>query len=1346
MSHWLRILHMSDLHERVALDWMDDERKAKVHGGRASRYRVLETNLIETIEEIRNEHAIDMVCFTGDVADWGLAEEYEQATKRFDSILSAAGVPRDRLFLVPGNHDLNRKLAVPAWRELRKLSDRKVDLSKWMAGEQCPYGAKSEWRDEILKRTGAFWQWVKNGLGRGALSPKNSRHRRLGYCVAVENFGLSFPLYVIGLDSAWLAGNHDTGELLLTRRQIDLLTRDEEGKPLKGLRLALLHHPLEILADRTDSLNLLAATVDLVLHGHQHEEAIEQQMNPDRQLFVFASGSLYEGDQEDEYINSFHVMDIQTNDEGRPLSFDFQFWGWSKNGFWHPTGAIYKAAKNGRYSLVTELGKRILPKTDQVVRTAPNDLPFPYRNSSFLDVDFKDRIKQSEKTHKILRDPRKRLICIFGHPGMGKTTLAAKVLWDTENYCRDQTITGIKWDGIIYLSMKDLSFDNLFDCIKDVCSTNDQQSLDAMRRSNAGTEKIRKVLDILSSGKFIILMDGIETLLDEEGKFKTEHVKERELGQFCKKALEISSESKILLTSTKPLVTEEVGLWPRLHQERLIKGLPEKDAIARLRDLDPPGSNRLRNATDEQLAGIVTVTCGIPLALELIAHILSQKKNWCYSLEEIAAKFYHFDEVVNTLVREAYRGLDPDSKKIMEALALFDRPVSIEAICFVLESPPDSREIHESLSRLYETHLINLEWKDGDTRLFGLHPIEQSYIYYRIPDNVKGYDRRTLHKRAAKYYATKRKPREEWKDIKTDIEPQLLEFDQLLRAKEYDGAAHVMDMIDYSWYNHHKYLAYLMLLGYGTDSIIRRKELLGKLSLEQEVKNRTSLGWLYRRMGRKREGEEHFTLAVEQANGLGDAKSSIYALSEMGYFLTDNAGEHDKAEMCFKQALSISQNLEDDYSQAHVYLGLAFADFQRQHNIESLQNASKALELFKRVKTRCARYREIDCLVRLGMIHRKAGNYQSAIRTAEKGLELAEQHRLVGWKGELNSGLGFHLRAQGKFDSAIEYHKKALDLFTQQWGMKREEAVQYSYLGNLYTILGLFSDARKSFYLAEAIAKKTDLRRELSWILANSGVLYCRLGDYDKALELQQQALKILKENNHLDSQVVRFTDIAGTMLELGRLDESKNALLNAMTCAAQDEKLNLPSMLPEAYLRSPYLEDKLPHEMQSPHDHLRRGIVLTRIYLQSNDLQNALQVIDHIKNYQNQRNAHHHQTVVLHAIVFHRLGRLDEALMTYRRAMEATNDLLLKSPKNYSAKYSHGLSLSGLAAISKDEARENYSKQASEVYQNAYDMCKEDGVVKDAISIFREIPKHEGVTNLVFPSASFSTYGLRDT
>jgi len=87
---------------------MPEDRKAQVRSGMAERHRVLGENFSKTLQGIARERPVDLVCFTGDVADWGLKEEYVRVTERFESVLKDVGVARDRFFVVPGNHDIQR--------------------------------------------------------------------------------------------------------------------------------------------------------------------------------------------------------------------------------------------------------------------------------------------------------------------------------------------------------------------------------------------------------------------------------------------------------------------------------------------------------------------------------------------------------------------------------------------------------------------------------------------------------------------------------------------------------------------------------------------------------------------------------------------------------------------------------------------------------------------------------------------------------------------------------------------------------------------------------------------------------------------------------------------------------------------------------------------------------------------------------------------------------------------------------------------------------------------------------------------------------------------------------------
>lgn len=76
----------------------------------------------------------DVIFATGDIAHSGKEQEYAIASKFFDALLAAAKPSKDRLFVIPGNHDVDRELGIGLARTLdsREESDKyfRPDLPK----------------------------------------------------------------------------------------------------------------------------------------------------------------------------------------------------------------------------------------------------------------------------------------------------------------------------------------------------------------------------------------------------------------------------------------------------------------------------------------------------------------------------------------------------------------------------------------------------------------------------------------------------------------------------------------------------------------------------------------------------------------------------------------------------------------------------------------------------------------------------------------------------------------------------------------------------------------------------------------------------------------------------------------------------------------------------------------------------------------------------------------------------------------------------------------------------------------------------------------------------------------
>ena len=413
MGRTVRIFHISDLHGRGE----DGPQGARVRREDPLRWRVIGDEWDKNLEVLREAGPIDLVVFTGDLGDWGHETDYEMGLELLRRTCRALEVPLERLFVVPGNHDIDRKTEEAAWRSMRdRFARAGLDASSWMAGGRSPAGFEDGWRDAVLQRQASFWKAMIE-LGRLDLAPWWHPHKRLGYRIELKLDRLDAPLWIIGLDTAWLAGDDaDTGALLLTEHQVALLANQGRQK-LPGFRLALMHHGFADLGDGKRARRLLADRVDLVLHGHQHEAAVEPWASPDHDLLVLAAGCLYEGDAGHRYPNACQVIALELNDEGRPERAVVRFRGWAeRNGlFWGDDGLLYRSARNGRLALRRE------PNGWRVDNGGPQAaLWMPASSTAFVG-----RHNELAAIERALATPGARVavVAVQGMAGVGKSFL-----------------------------------------------------------------------------------------------------------------------------------------------------------------------------------------------------------------------------------------------------------------------------------------------------------------------------------------------------------------------------------------------------------------------------------------------------------------------------------------------------------------------------------------------------------------------------------------------------------------------------------------------------------------------------------------------------------------------------------------------------------------------------------------------------------------------------------------------------------------------------------------------------------------------------------------------------------
>jgi serine/threonine protein kinase len=272
----------------------------------------------------------DFIFVTGDIASSGNTTDYDLARQFFDDLLEITHLDKARLFLVPGNHDVNRAQVSPGARTIgASLTDRiLVNAVLASSGD----------RELMFARFAGYADFVNDYLGKHL--PFDQEH--YFYTQRLEWAGKQIAL--LGLNSAWLsASDHDEKEGLVIGEHQVRLALDKAASA--DLKIALLHHPFDRLRkfDRDDVEAMLCGDCDFVLQGHAGQTKVLGLSGPDSKAMVIAAGGHHAGWHPSSY-NYVH-LDLAAG----AGTVHLRRYSPERGGFWSRDTATYQDVSTGRY-------------------------------------------------------------------------------------------------------------------------------------------------------------------------------------------------------------------------------------------------------------------------------------------------------------------------------------------------------------------------------------------------------------------------------------------------------------------------------------------------------------------------------------------------------------------------------------------------------------------------------------------------------------------------------------------------------------------------------------------------------------------------------------------------------------------------------------------------------------------------------------------------------------------------------------------------------------------------------------------------------------------------------------
>ncbi len=289
-------------------------------------------------EGLQFDMKLDFIAVTGDVAFSGKKVEYDLARRFFDELLEITHLDRNRLFLVPGNHDVDtHKISAGARSVGESLTDaeRVIDVLSSEADRKL-----------LFRRFDSYAAFTNDYL---------HKHQRFDnehffYVRMLDIAGTRVA--VLGLNSVWLSlgDDADHGKLVLGEQRVRTALDQSETA---DVRIALMHHPFDWLRkfDRMECEPLLRKNCDFILQGQLHRTDLTLQRLKSEATIIAAST----GPESSEHARTYnYVMLDRSKVEARVF---LRTYSDREGGFWTKDLLTYRDANDGVYSFRIRQGQ-----------------------------------------------------------------------------------------------------------------------------------------------------------------------------------------------------------------------------------------------------------------------------------------------------------------------------------------------------------------------------------------------------------------------------------------------------------------------------------------------------------------------------------------------------------------------------------------------------------------------------------------------------------------------------------------------------------------------------------------------------------------------------------------------------------------------------------------------------------------------------------------------------------------------------------------------------------------------------------------------------------------------------
>ncbi len=692
------------------------------------------------------------------------------------------------------------------------------------------------------------------------------------------------------------------------------------------------------------------------------------------------------------------------------------------------------------------------------LKSEPSEFVFDpkiYSELPAMEKGFVARRKELRILEKGFKSDIKRAATIHGFGGIGKTALAARFAYKTQDY----------FEGILGVKCTPTTRpEDLLNKFNSFLLMKGRPELNQILDQQVPLEvKTSFLVTILNQIRFLTIFDNFEDCLNEDRN----DIENPELKAFIQQLLNTTTKK------TKFIITTRYDFDPL--EGRLTGGIEHVS----LPELHFPQTNWLMNNYTEladleipKKRQIYKVIGGHPWTIGQFAkHAAVQGvDDLLLDLRPLKKDLIEF-----TLLDKSYTKLDEAARKLLLSASIYEEAVPVEALSWIVGNEKNaSPSVGEPLQKLLQWGLISREQVYNET-VYSEHTIVKDFASKKLKED--GLDKKKLLIRAARFYVNLATQSKNLWDL-------LKARDYFYQAEDWENASNIvgsttnhlirwghieraMEMLNESikttsGVTKLNYEGTLANIYYGLGDFNAALNIYLDIKCKYErsgyksgiAKTLHQLGMIHQDQGNYEEAVKKYNQSLKIAEELGGKNGIASTLHQIGTIHQDQ-GNYEEAVKKYTESLKIAEELGDKSGIAQTLHQIGNVHYQQGNYEEAVKKYNQSLKMKEELgdKSRIA-----STLHQIGMIHQDQGNYEEAVKKYTESLKISEE---LGGKNGIASTLhqiGTIHQDQGNYEEAVKKYTESLKI-SEELGDKSGIASTLGQLGMIY-------EAKEEYVLA----------------------------------------------------------------------------------------------------------------------------------------------------------------------------------------------------------------------------------------------------------------------------------------